>query len=68
MANLNVAAVRDSEIEPLLFSKKDTARVLSISVRTVSTLLATKQLPCRRIGRRTLIPASAVRAFARAGR
>jgi excisionase family DNA binding protein len=54
-------------VELLLLSKKQSASALGVSERTISTLLATKRLPCRKIGRRTLIPVSAVRKFAKAG-
>jgi excisionase family DNA binding protein len=64
----NFDTARESVVERLLLSKPDTAHALNISLRTVSTLLATKQLPCRKIGRRTLIPAEAVRRFAKAGK
>jgi len=50
---------------PLLLSKQATAHTLGVCLRTVTTLLQTKQLPCRRIGRRTLIPRQAVIEFAR---
>jgi excisionase family DNA binding protein len=53
------------DIERLLLSKGDTAESLGVSVRTVSTFIAKKSLPCRKIGRRTLIPADAVRRFAK---
>ena len=51
-------------IEPILVSKQEGARLLGVCVRTVTTLIATKQLPCRRIGRRTLIPYRALLRFA----
>jgi excisionase family DNA binding protein len=66
MPSVNVAP--SSEVERLLLSKKESAHALSLSLRTIDNLLATKQLPCRKIGRRTLIPAAAVRKFARADR
>jgi excisionase family DNA binding protein len=49
----------------LLFSLKDSARILSISPRTLQTLIATKQIPVRRIGRRVLIHRKDLEAFAR---
>jgi hypothetical protein len=42
--------------QPILVSKKGSAALLSVCPRTVDNLIATKQLPCRRIGRRVLIP------------
>lgn len=53
-----------NSLEPLLVSKIDSARVLSVSLRTVTNLIARKELPCRRIGKRTLIPYKALVRFA----
>jgi excisionase family DNA binding protein len=50
---------------PLLVSKRDAAAMLSLCVRTIDNLLATKQLPARRVGKRVLIPFSALQQFAR---
>lgn len=50
---------------PINVSKKESAALLGICPRTVDNLIATKQLPCRRIGRRVLIPYAALVAFAR---
>lgn len=54
-----------AELAPILVSKKEAASALSLCVRTIDNLIARKELPCRRIGRRTLIPYSALVAFAR---
>ena len=48
----------------LLLSKRDAAALLSISVRTLEYLLARKELPARRVGRRVLIPSAAIEKFA----
>lgn len=50
----------------LLFSKREAAQRLSISIRTLENLLATKELEARRIGRRVLIPAAVLESFAAA--
>jgi excisionase family DNA binding protein len=50
---------------PLLFSRKRTAATLGVSVRTVDYLIESRQLPTRRIGRRILIPYSAILRFVR---
>jgi len=55
----------ESEQTPLLVSKRDAAALLSLCVRTVDNLIATKKLPARRIGRRVLIPYAALVQFAR---
>ncbi len=50
---------------PLLVSKRDAAALLSLCLRSIDNLIAAKQLPCRRIGKRVLIPYTALVAFAR---
>jgi excisionase family DNA binding protein len=42
--------------EALALSKLEAARMLGVSLRTVDRLIALKQLPVRRLGRRVLIP------------
>jgi len=49
----------------LLFSQKDAARVLGVSLRTLQNLILCKELPARRIGRRVLIHRKDLEAFAR---
>jgi excisionase family DNA binding protein len=51
-------------VKKLLYSKKETAWALGISVRAVDYLISTKQLETRRIGGRVLIPAREVERFA----
>lgn len=50
---------------PILVSQKEAAGMLGISVRTVQNLITAKALPSRKIGRRRLIPYSALQALAR---
>lgn len=50
---------------PILISQKEAAGMLGISVRTVQNLITAKELPSRKIGRRRLIPYSALQALAR---
>ena len=52
-------------MERLLLSKKEAAVALGISVRTVEYLIASKQLDARRIGRRRLVPRTALEKLAR---
>ncbi len=52
-------------VEKLLYSRRDAAEALSLSVRSVDYLITTRRLPMRRIGGKILIPAHAVRRFAR---
>jgi len=47
----------------LLVTRQQVARLLAVSVRTVDALLATKELPSRRIGRRRLVPRQALLEF-----
>ncbi len=47
----------------LLFSKKEAAQLLSLSVRSVDYLLTNGELESRRVGRKVLIPKSALTRF-----
>jgi len=51
--------------QPLAVTKRRAAAELSVCVRTVDHLLATKQLSCRRVGRKVLIPFSSLVSFLR---
>jgi excisionase family DNA binding protein len=53
--------------EKLLFTRREAAETLSISVRKLDQLLALRALPSRRIGRRRLVSRSALEKFARDG-
>jgi excisionase family DNA binding protein len=55
----------DQVIAKLLYSRRDAAEALSLSVRSVDYLITSGRLSTRRIGGKILIPASAVRRFAR---
>jgi excisionase family DNA binding protein len=55
----------DAQLTPILVSKKTAATMLSLCVRTIDHLIATKQLPSRRVGKRVLVPHAALVAFAR---
>jgi hypothetical protein len=50
---------------PLLVSKRDAAALLGICLRSVDNYIAAKELPCRRLGKRVLIPYTALVAFSR---
>lgn len=52
---------------PLLYSRKEAARLLSISLRSVDYMIAGGKLRTRKIGSRILIPASAVHRMAETG-
>jgi excisionase family DNA binding protein len=51
--------------EPILISKKEAARALSVSLRTIDNLIAAKELAVRRVGRRCLIARRSLEEFAR---
>ena len=52
-------------VEPILLGKKESARALGVCVRTIENLIQRKELPFRKLGRRTLIPYRALIEFAR---
>jgi excisionase family DNA binding protein len=49
----------------LLVSKREAATLLGICLRSVDYLIANKELPCRRIGKRVLVPYRALVEFAK---
>lgn len=55
----------DRSVEKLLYSRRDTAEALSLSIRSIDYLITTGRLTARRVGGKILIPASAVRRFAK---
>lgn len=54
-------------MDKLLFSKKESATVLGVSLRTVENLINRKALETRRIGRRRLVPRRSLERLARSG-
>jgi len=52
---------------PLLHSKKAAAFLLSVSLRTIDTLIITKDLKTVRIGSRVLISADELKMFCKRG-
>lgn len=59
------AGTKNLALEPLLVSKRDAATLLGVCLRSIDNYIAAKELPCRRLGKRVLIPYSALVAFAR---
>lgn len=51
--------------DQILLSRKQAAVALSVSLRTLDSLISSKQILVRRIGRRCLIPWRALEQFAR---
>ena len=55
----------EKHVTKLLVSLSEAAEAIGVCRRTVDNLIAAKQLPARKIGRRTLIPYSALITFVR---
>ena len=64
MIQKNTRATDDTVVQ-LLYNKKQAAQMLGISLRTLHTLIVLKELPAKRIGRRVLLPHTALVSFAR---
>jgi excisionase family DNA binding protein len=60
-----VRTVSNSD-DRILVGRREAARMLSISQRSIDYLVANKQLNVRRIGGRVLIPVNELRRYARA--
>jgi hypothetical protein len=60
-----MAGVDDREVSKLLYSRKDAAFALSISIRSLDYLIANKRLTFRKVGKKILIPAGDLSRFAR---
>jgi excisionase family DNA binding protein len=52
-------------MEPLLVSKRDAARFLGVSARTIDNLVQKGELKVRRVGRRVLFSYRVLQQFAR---
>lgn len=51
----NQATIAVEENVPMAVSKQEAADLLGVSLRTIDRLIALKELPVRRLGRRVLI-------------
>jgi excisionase family DNA binding protein len=58
-------AVTEPKTGTMALSKQDAARMLGISLRTIDRLIALKELPVRRLGRRVLIARASLENFFR---
>ncbi len=56
----------DATLEPILVSRSQAADLLCISRRSLDYIIASKKLETRRIGRRVLVPYTALKKFAKA--
>ena len=54
-----------ASIEKLLYSRKDAAQALSISIRSLDYLIERGDFSTKRIGKKVLIPAGELRRFAK---
>lgn len=54
-----------TKMTTITLSKQEAARLLGISLRTIDRLIALKELPVRRLGRRVLIPRASLESFLR---
>jgi hypothetical protein len=63
--NVRKRGPMDPHIEKLLYSRQDAAVALSVSLRSIDYLISDGKLTTRRIGRKTLIPVTDIRRFAR---
>jgi hypothetical protein len=55
----------DQPRAPLLVSKREAAAMLGVCLRSIDNYIGAKQLPCRRLGKRVLIPYAALVQFSR---
>lgn len=65
MTKVELEARKHREVTKLLYTKSEAAAMLSISLRTIDTLISLKELPVRRIRRRVLISHAALMNFIR---
>ena len=61
---VSLAASSDLKVAKLLYSRRDAAFALSISVRSLDYLIANQKLPVRKIGKKVLVPAGSLTSFA----
>jgi len=53
-----------ARMETLLYGRRESAQLLSISLRQTDQLIAEEKLKVRRVGRRVLVTAESLRAYA----
>jgi excisionase family DNA binding protein len=64
----NLEAASTTPLPRLLYSKKDVAYQLSVSLRSIDYLIAERRINTRKIGGRVLIPHEELMRFVRSGR
>jgi hypothetical protein len=62
--DISTATVTPFSINRFLYDRKEAARMLSISVRSLDYLVAARELETRRIGKKVLIPHGSLSRFA----
>jgi len=62
-AATEMASIASPAHSKLMYSKAETAQMLSISIRTVENLMVNGQLAFRKIGKRVLVPVQALIQF-----
>ena len=55
-------------VEKLAVNAREAAEIIGVSLRTIQNYIRAKQLPARKIGRRTLIEVEELKEFIRADR
>jgi hypothetical protein len=60
------AAADDREVTKMLYSRRDAAFALSISIRSLDYLISNKKLSTRKLGKKIMIPQGELSRFARA--
>jgi excisionase family DNA binding protein len=58
-----MASIAPATHSKLMYSKTETAQMLSISIRTVENLMTNGQLAFRKVGKRVLVPVQALIQF-----
>jgi excisionase family DNA binding protein len=51
-------------VEKILYGRREAAMMLGVSLRTLDSLIALRQIAVRKIGRRVLVPGTALQKFA----
>jgi hypothetical protein len=59
------ASADTTPVPKILYSRKESAYALSISIRSLDLVLAANEMKFRRIGRKVLIPATEIERYAR---
>lgn len=61
--NSTSEAASTTALPKLFYTRQEVAAILSMSVRSVDSMIALRELPVRRFGKSVRIPADSLRAF-----